>query len=175
MSLESLWVLCLLLFVDGATLAVATTPLLLAYGKYHAPWVVALAGATASALGGAIQIVLLRWVLSSRHPWTRRFAPTREMIQKAVKHHPSASFVTLVVARATPLPDAPLKLAAAAANYPVSRYCAAILIGSIPYYFLLAVVGHTLKLPVWVLIVAAALIVFGVLIDRLRRNSKPAP
>lgn len=175
MSLESLWVLCLLLFLDGATLAVATTPLLLTYGKYHAPWVVALSGATASALGGAIQIVLLRWVLSARHPWTRRWAPTREAILNAVKHHPSASFLTLVVARATPLPDAPLKLAAAAANYPVSRYCAAILIGSIPYYFLLALVGHALKLPAWVLIVAAALIVFGVLIDRLRRNSKPAP
>jgi len=160
-SLHSLWVLCLLLFVDGATFAVATTPLLLQYGKFHAPWVVAVAGAIASSLGGAVQLLLLRWVLSSRHPWTRRFA---------VEHHPSASFVALVVARATPLPDAPLKLAAAAANYPISRYCAAILIGSIPYYFALALLGHTVKLPTWLLVTAAALIVFGVLIDRVRRN-----
>ena len=170
MSLHSLWVLCLLLFVDGATFAVATTPLLLQYGKFHAPWVVAVAGAIASSLGGAVQLLLLRWVLSSRHPWTRRFAPTREKIENAVEHHPSASFVALVVARATPLPDAPLKLAAAAANYPISRYCAAILLGSIPYYFALALLGHTVKLPTWLLVTAAALIVFGVLIDRVRRN-----
>jgi len=78
--------------------------------------------------------------------------------------------VARVVARATPLPDAPLKLAAAAANYPISRYCAAILIGSIPYYFALALLGHTVKLPTWLLVTAAALIVFGVLIDRVRRN-----
>lgn len=175
MSLESLWVLCLLLFVDGATLAVATTPLLLAYGKYHPPWVVALAGAAASAAGGAVQIVVLRWVLSSRHPWTRRFAPTREKLESAVQHHPSASFLALVVARATPLPDAPLKLAAAAAGYPVSRYCAAILIGSIPYYFALALLGHTFRLPTWTLITAASLIVFGVLVDRIRRNNRPGP
>ena len=173
MSLESLWVLCLLLFLDGATLAVATTPLLLAYGKYHSPWVVALAAAAASAAGGAVQIVLLRWLLSSRHAWTRRFAPTREKLESAVSHHPSASFLALVVARATPLPDAPLKLAAAAAGYPVWRYCAAILLGSIPYYFALALLGHTLKLPAWVLIVAAALVVLGVLVDRIRRNARP--
>jgi membrane protein YqaA with SNARE-associated domain len=174
-SLESLWVLCLLLFVDGATFAVATTPLLLTYGKYHAPWVVALSGAVASALGGAVQILLLRWLLNARHPWLLRFAPTQERIQSAVQHHPSASFMALVVARATPLPDAPLKLAAAAANYPVSRYCAAILLGSIPYYFALALVGHSLKFPTWILIAAAALIALAVLVDRLRRGAKPAP
>ena len=175
MSLESLWVLCLLLFVDGATLAVATTPLLLAYGKYHPAWVVALAGAAASAAGGAVQIVILRWVMSSGHAWTRRFAPTREKLENAVQQHPSASFLALVVARATPLPDAPLKLAAAAAKYPVSRYCAAILLGSIPYYFALALIGHAFKLPTWVFITAAALIVLGVLVDRIRRNSRPRP
>ncbi len=170
MSLESLWVLCLLLFLDGATFAIATTPLLLQYGKFHPPWQVALAGSFASSLGGAIQIVLLRWVLSARHPWTRRFAPTREKIESAVRHHPSASFVTLAVARATPLPDAPLKIAAAAAGYPVSRYCAAILVGSIPYYYALALVGHAIKLPTAWLLAAAAAIVLGVLADHLRRN-----
>jgi len=168
-------VLCLLLFLDGATLAVATTPLLLTYGRYHAPWVVALAGAASSALGGAVQILLLRWLLSTRHPWMIRFAPTKERIESAVQHHPSASFMALVVARATPMPDAPLKLAAAAANYPVSRYCAAILLGSVPYYYALALVGHTLKLPLWLLLGAAALVVLAVLVDRIRRNAKRAP
>ena len=80
--------------------------------------------------------------------------------------------MALVVARATPLPDAPLKLAAAAANYPVFLYCAAILLGSIPYYFALALVGHALKLPTWLVLGAAALVVIGILVDRIRRDSK---
>jgi len=171
-SLESLWVLCLLLFLDGATFAVATTPLLLQYGKFHSPWVVAIAGAISSALGGAVQILVLRRLLASERPWLRRFAPAREKIERAVAQHPSASFVALVVARATPLPDAPLKLAAAAANYPVLLYCAAILLGSVPYYFALALVGHALKLPTWLVFGAAALIVIGILVDRIRRDSK---
>ena len=95
-----------------------------------------------------------------------------EKIEHAVAQHPSASFVALVVARATPLPDAPLKLAAAAANYPVPLYCAAILLGSVPYYFALALVGHALKLPTWLVFGAAALIVIGILVDRIRRDSK---
>ena len=175
MSLESLWVLCLLLFVDGATFAVATTPLLLQYGKYHEPWMVAVAGSISSALGGAVQILILRRLLQSRHPWIQRFAPTREKIEQAVSHHPSASVLALAVARATPLPDAPLKLAAAAAGYPVPLYCAAILLGSIPYYFALALAGHALKLPTWLVLGAAALIVLGILVDRIRRNSKAKP
>jgi len=174
-SLESLWVLCLLLFLDGATLAIATTPLLLQYGKFHPPWVVAIAGATASALGGAIQILLLRWVLSVRHPWTARFAPARHKIEAALGKHPSASFLALAVARATPLPDAPLKLAAAAAGYPVPRYCAAILVGSIPYYYALALLGHTIKLPTVWLLAGAAVIVLGVLVDHVWRRMRKGP
>ena len=172
MSLESLWVLCLLLFVDGATFAIFTTPLLLQYGKYHEPWVVALAGGFASALGGGIQILLLRWILASRHPWTRPFAPTREKLQSALANHPSASFLTLVVARATPLPDAPLKIAAAAAGYPVPSYCAAILLGSIPYYYALALAGHVFKFPSWLIAAALGVIVIAILIDRIFRRPK---
>jgi len=171
-SLESLWVLCLLLFVDGATFAIFTTPLLLQYGKYHEPWVVALAGGIASALGGGIQILLLRWILASSHPWTRRFAPTREKLQAALASHPSASFLTLVVARATPLPDAPLKIAAAAAGYPVLNYCAAILLGSIPYYYALALAGHVFKFPTWIIVAALGAILLGILIDRIFRRPK---
>jgi uncharacterized membrane protein YdjX (TVP38/TMEM64 family) len=168
MSPTSLWVLCALLFADGATLAVATTPLLLEYGKYHAPWVVALAGGAASALGSAVQILALRWVLDPRHPWTARLAPTREKITGALARYPSASFLALAVARATPLPDAPLKLVAAATGYPIPLYGAAVLLGSVPYYFVLALIGREVKLPTWLLAAAAVIILLGVALDRLR-------
>ena len=47
LSPESLVVLCLLLFADGATFSFATTPLLLQYGKFHEPWQVAVFGGIA--------------------------------------------------------------------------------------------------------------------------------
>ena len=174
MTAESLWVLCVLLFLDGATFAFATTPLLLQYGKYHAPWQVALAGGGASALGSAVQLLFLRWALAANHPWMRRWTPSRERLEEALKQYPSASFVALVVARATPLPDAPLKLVAAVVEYPLALYALAIFLGALPYYYVLALVGAKVHLPTWILIAALAAIVLGVAIDRLRRRVKAA-
>ena len=74
------------------------------------------------------------------------------------------------MARATPLPDAPLKLVAAAAGYPVGRYALAIFLGALPYYFALVIAGRKFKPPAWLLVAATVAIALGVLIDRLRRR-----
>jgi len=170
---ESLWLLCLLLFVDGATFSFATTPLLLHYGKLqHDPTLIALLGGAASAAGSAIQFLVLRRLLASSHPYMRRFAPSREKVESTLKSYPAASFAALALARATPLPDAPLKLVAAAAGYPVGRYALAIFLGALPYYFALVIVGRKFKPPTWLLIAATVTIVLGVIVDRLRRRGR---
>ena len=101
-----------------------------------------------------------------------RFTPSREKIETALASYPSASFLLLAVARATPLPDAPLKLVAAVIGYSVLLYGLATFLGSLPYYFALAVVGSKVKIPVPVLIGATVVIVIGVLVDRFRRRRK---
>src|SRR5262245_36366799 len=113
----------LLLFAEGGTLSFLTTPTLLYYGRDHEPWAVAIAG---SALGSALQLRLLRWAISERRRWMHWFAPSREKVEAAVRRYPSASFLALLIARATPLPDAPLKLVAAVAGYPVLLYSIAV-------------------------------------------------
>jgi len=172
---QSLWVLCLLLFVDGATLAASSTVLVLTYGRYHAPWLVAATGGLASALGSSVQLLVLRWALSSKHAWTRRFTPSRDKLEFALKQYPSASFMALLVARATPLPDAPLKLVAAVLEYPVALYGLASLLGQMPYFYALALIGSKVRIPVWVLISCFALVVVAVLVDRWRRRRRSAP
>lgn len=169
---ESLWMMVLLLFAEGGTLSFLTTPTLLYYGKFHAPWVVGLAGSAASAAGSAIQLLLLRWVLSERHRWMRRFTPSREKVEEAVRRYPSASFLALLLARATPLPDAPLKLVAAVVHYPVLLYTLAVFLGALPYFYVLALLGREFRVPTWILLAAAAAIGLGLLVDRLRVRSK---
>lgn len=172
MSPTSLPVLVALLFVDGATLAVFTTPLLLEYGKYHAPWAVAVAGGIANAAGSAVQMLLFRWALDPRHAWLSRFAPSRDKLDAALEAHTSASFLAIAVARATPLPDAPLKLVIAATRYSLWKYALAVLIGAIPYFYLLARVGHAVKIPTRWVLAGVAVIVVAVVVDRLRRRSR---
>lgn len=170
MTAHALWVLCLLLFVDGATFAFATTPLLLEYGKFHAPWKVAIFGGMASSAGSVVQLMVLRWLLHGHRPWMKRLAPARDRVEAALKSYPSTMFLALVWARLTPLPDAPLKLVAATIGYPPPRYGLAILLGAMPYYFLLALIGEKLRIPSWVLAVAAGLIAAGVAFDLWRRR-----
>jgi uncharacterized membrane protein YdjX (TVP38/TMEM64 family) len=171
---QSLVFLCALLFVDGATIAATSTVLVLTYGRYHPAWVLATVGALASALGGGLQLAVLRWALGSKQPWMLRFAPSRERIDAALKCFPSASFVMLVVARATPVNDAPLKLVAAVVGYPVWLYALASFLGTVPYFYVLAVIGHRFRLPLWLLIGAFALVIVGVAVDWLRRRRRAA-
>jgi uncharacterized membrane protein YdjX (TVP38/TMEM64 family) len=167
-SPESLWVLCLLLFIDGATIAATSTVLLLKYGHYHEPWVVAVAGSAASSLGSAVQLRIIKWALSSQQPWMRRFTPSREKIEASLKRYPSASFLALTIARATPLPDAPLKIVAAVIGYPIRLYALATFLGSIPYFYVLALLGHHFEIPNWVLFALLGLVVAGIVVDRVR-------
>jgi uncharacterized membrane protein YdjX (TVP38/TMEM64 family) len=166
--------MCLLLFLEGGTLSFLTTPTLLYFGRYHESWAVALSGSAASAAGSALQLLVLRWALSERHPWMKRFAPSRARVDAAIRRYPSASFVALVVARATPLPDAPLKLVAAVVGYSILRYSIAVFLGALPYFYVLALLGKEVSIPNWVLIAAAVAIGLGLLIDHLRRRA-PSP
>lgn len=175
MNAESLPFLCLLLFLDGASFAFFTSFLLLQYGKFHQPWMVATIGGLASAAGSVVQLWLLRWVLGESQPWMKRFAPSREKLDAALRSYPSTLFLALVWARLTPLPDAPLKLVAAAIRYPLPRYGLAVYLGAMPYYFLLALAGKAFKIPGWVLVVAAVVLGAGAAVDIWRRRRSSGP
>jgi len=136
---------------------------------------VALAGGVSSGLGSALQFLLLRWVLGARQPWMKRFAPSRERLAAALQRFPSASFATIALARATPLPDAPIKLVAAAVAYPVPLYFLAVLLGALPYYFAIALLGRLVRIPAWMLIAAVAVIALSVAVDQVRRRVRGNP
>ena len=168
-------VLCLLLFVDNATLAAFSTPLLLAYAPRFEPWQVGLFGAAAAGAGSTVQLLAMRWILAPARPWARRFAAQRLRLEQALAAAPGTSFLAILIARATPLPDGPVKLVAAAGRYPLPRYFLAVLLGGIPYFALLAWLGHEFPVPPWalLLLVLVVLLVFG--FERWRKRGRRAP
>lgn len=171
---DSLLWLCVLLFADGATISAATTPLLLAWAPQHEPWRVAVFGGLASALGNCVQLTLFRWVLRADRPWIRRWIPPRDQFEKALARYPSASFAAIAIARATPLPDGPIKLVVAYLGYPMWRYFLAVLLGALPYYYLLAEVGHRFKVPMPVVVGLLVIVVVVALVE-FARNRGPRP
>jgi uncharacterized membrane protein YdjX (TVP38/TMEM64 family) len=165
--------LCLLLFVDNATLAAFSTPLLLAYAPRFEPWQVGVFGAAAAGAGSTIQLMLFRWLLDTDWAWVKRFAPSRDRVEKALAGSPHASFLAIFIARATPLPDGPIKLVAAAGRYPLPRYFVAVLLGGIPYFALLAWLGHEFPVPPWALLALVVLVGLVVLFERWRKRARP--
>ncbi len=171
----SLPVLCVLLFVDNATISSFTTPLLLAYAPHFEPWKVGVFGAFAAGAGSTVQLTIFRWILASDWVWARRFTPSREKVQKALAQSPSASFLAILLARATPIPDGPIKLVAAAGRYPLPRYFLAVLLGGVPYFALLAWLGHEFPVPPWVLLAIIVVIGLLFLFERWRKRARPEP
>ena len=166
--------LCLLLFVDNATTASFTTPMLLTYAPRFEPWQVGVFGAASAGLGSTVQLVMFRWILGSDWAWVKRFAPSREKVAKALAASPSASFLAILVARATPLPDGPIKLVAAAGHYPLPRYFLAVLLGGIPYFALLAWLGHEFPVPPWVLLLLVVVIALAFVFEGWRKSVRKA-
>lgn len=170
----SLPVLCLLLFADNATVAALSTPLLLAYAPRFEPWQVGVFGAASAAAGSTVQMLLFRWILAAEWAWVKRFAPSRDRIEKALAGSPSATFLAIAFARATPLPDGPIKIIVAAGRYPLSRYCLALLLGGIPYFALLAWLGHEFPVPPWVLLLLIVGVAVMFLFERRRTRGRPS-
>ncbi len=164
--------LCLLLFVDNATFAALSTPLLLAYAPHFEPWQVGVFGAASAGAGSTVQLLIFRWVLATDWPWVKRFAPSRDKVEAALRSSPSASFLAIVLARATPLPDAPIKLVAAAGRYPLPLYFLALLLGGMPYFALLAWLGHEFPVPPWVLIVLVLVVGLVFAFERWRKRGR---
>lgn len=161
-----------LLFLDGVTFGAATNALLVEAGKTHEAWSLALFGGLASALGNIVQLWGLRWLLQAGHghAWAQRFAPSEQKLRAAMERYRRASFLAIVVVRATPVPDLPLKLVAAAGGYPILLYGLAVWLGALPYYYLLAKIGKKFQPSIWIIVGAFALIALVGWLESWRRK-----
>jgi uncharacterized membrane protein YdjX (TVP38/TMEM64 family) len=172
-----LWLVLLGLFLDGATVGLLTPFLLFDAGKRVSPWTLAWAGGAASAAGSMVQLHVLRWLLAEERPWlATRGHHLRGRLHSALERYRNASFLALVAMRATPIPDLPLKLVAAAGGYPIPRYGLAVWLGAIPYYYLIAKAGEWVAVPTWVVGAAAAAVLAVAVGERVwRRRAAAAP
>ena len=82
-----------------------------------------------------------------------------------------APFVVLALSGLTPLPFFPFKALAFAQAYPLGRYLAAVAVGRLPRYALLAWLGYSLRLPAWPFIAFTSLL----FLPSLRRLIWPQP
>lgn len=142
----------------------------------HEP-VVALYGKTLGVLSTAIiatlGTVLASWIdrvlLLPLLPQRLKKAPAG-LLKSALIHFERWPFLILALSGLTPLPFWPFKLFAHLSDYPVGRYLAAIAVGRLPRYLLIAALGSALSGPAW--IGAAGLFVVWALLSQWSQSPK---
>lgn len=135
-------------FVSNVALAVVPhEPVVVFYGARLGAWPTAIV-ATAGT-------VLASWVDHRAFvPLITRATRGRDLlrpVEAMMRLFNKAPFAVIAVSGVTPLPFFPFKAVAFAARYPLGPYLAAVAAGRLPRYLLLAWVGASLEVPVWML------------------------
>ena len=131
-------------------------PMVLLYGGHFDPWLVALVGGVATCWVEFFNYHLLRLALNVR---LVREVTRRRPYQIAEQWFNKSPFFVLVFAGASPVPYVPFRFLTVSSGYPLGRYLLAVFVGRTPRYYVLALTGEVINLPLW-----AYGIVFGLLV-----------
>jgi ribonucleoside-triphosphate reductase len=131
-------------------------PVLLFYAKTYPAMTCAVVSTIGAVIAGMWDYFLVVPLIN--HPRLRPKYEKTRVYRRSVIFFRKSAFWALVLLGLTPLPFYPIKFLALADGYPMSRYLLAITIGRTPRYFMIATIGYWLKIPNWMLIAAALVI-----------------
>ena len=121
-------------------------PMILLFGTLFAPWLIAILGGVATAWVEYFNYQMLGRVLTVNQI---RAATEKRPYQVAERWFKKFPFWIIVFTGFTPVPYAPFRVFAVSSRYPIDRYIVAVLVGRTPRYFLWALLGAAIDLPLW--------------------------
>jgi membrane protein YqaA with SNARE-associated domain len=157
----------------------ANEPALFAAARSFPPMQVAVAGVAGALVAIALDYALIGWFVN--HRLIRAEIDDSRGYQRAQRLFGRAPFLLIVAAAMLPVPFYPIKILAIARDYSLPRFAAAIVIGRLPRFYLLALGGQKVQAPNSAL--ASAAVALGLIAawgawrtwrrNRLRRPSSP--
>lgn len=128
----------------SALFPVGLEPILMAYGATHAPWLVTLVAAGASAFTELLSMHMIRGIVS-----LPRLDGVRGKVMASWVMHLFARrpMLAIAVTAFSPIPDWITRSLASVARYPVGRYVLADTIGRIPKLFITVFIGSVIQVP----------------------------
>jgi len=142
-------------FLSNVALAVLPhEPVVIWYGARHGVWPTALV-ATAGTVVAALLDHRLLVPLIERAAARRAPSPGASLPERVFRRFP---FAVITLSGLTPLPFFPFKALAFATGYPPGKYAGAVAARSLPRYALLAWLGASVRLPVWLYVALFALL-----------------
>lgn len=142
-------------------------PAVIGAGAELGIWPTALIATAGTLLAAGVDLWLFAPALA------RRGGNATGLLARMLAGFARAPFAVLVLASLTPLPFWPFKALAFASGYPRVRYLAAVAVGRLPRYALLAWLGQTLALPWWAIVGTSLLLVAASLL--VPNKASPTP
>lgn len=147
-------------------------PVLLETAKYFPAWQIGLAGTAGCCLAGFLDY----WIITPlvNHRYIRPKLDNRRLFRKSLEYFYKFPFAILVFAAVSPIPFYPFKFLSIAGRYPLWKYQLALIVGRTPRYYILAVLGHALQIPTWVLAVTFVALLLSplvkIVVSRFRKK-----
>jgi membrane protein YqaA with SNARE-associated domain len=152
--LAGLFLLGLYCIPSNSVLPIPHEPGVLYMARWYLPWEIAIAATVASAVVAFADYALVEAAM--RHPRIQGARDAR-MMRWAVRWMTRFPFAIIVAFSLVPvLPISAVRALAPISGYPLRRYIAAMVVGRLPRFFLLAWLGNAVLIPTWVLLVVTA-------------------
>jgi len=123
----------------------ANEPVLLATAKSYSPALVAAAGTTGCLVAIVLDYSMIGWLVN--HRLIRGEIDDSKGFKTAQRIFGRAPFLLIAGSALLPVPFYPVKVLAIAREYPLSRFCLALIIGRFPRFYLLALGGQKVQAP----------------------------
>ena len=155
---QNLWILFFYSFPAEFLVAVVPhEPMLLYFGKFYSPLIVALVAVSSTLLTEALNYSTFKYVSDLK--FFEKVHRSRIM-NKLIKLFNKAPFTAIMIAGFTPVPFYPFRLLVVMAQYPIWKFILATFLSRTPRFFIIAQVGHVIKIPdVWLVVLFIVLIV----------------
>jgi membrane protein YqaA with SNARE-associated domain len=123
----------------------ANEPVLLATAKHYPPVLVALAGTAGCLVAIALDYAMIGWLVN--HRLIRGELEDSGGFKTAQRIFGRAPFLLIAGSALLPVPFYPVKILAIARDYPIGRFCLALVLGRFPRFYLIALGGQKVQAP----------------------------
>ena len=170
---KNLWVLFFYSFPAEFLIAIVPhEPMLLYFGKFYSPITVGLVTIASTLMTETLNYSTFKYVAN-----LKAFGKVHrsKFMTKLISFFNKAPFTALLIAGFTPVPFYPFRFMVVMAHYPIWKYLLATFLSRTPRFFILAYVGHSIKIPdTWLVVffVALILIIYLPLLKTLKKKRK---
>ncbi len=157
---KNLWVLFIYSFPSQFLIPIIPhEPVLLYFGKFYSPLIVALVDIAGTLLIEALNYSVFKYIIDTN--FFQKMRHTKSAT-KVVELFNRAPFVALLIAGLTPVPFYPFRFLVVMAHYPIWKYLLAVFLSRTPRFYVLALIGRAIKIPNYLIIVIFIILIVSV-------------